>query len=38
MSAGLPVSAMKQTGRVMGIGDGDRELDFNPGALFGNKK
>jgi len=35
---GLPVSGIKTVGRVLGIGDGDGELDFNPGALAGRRR
>jgi hypothetical protein len=36
-SQGLPVSGAKQLGRAFGIGDGDGELDFNPGAFLGRR-
>jgi hypothetical protein len=37
MAKGLPVSGIKEAGRVIGIGDGDREPSFNPGAVFGRR-
>jgi hypothetical protein len=37
MAKGLPVSGPKQIGRVIGIGDGDGELGFNPGAVSGRR-
>jgi hypothetical protein len=37
MAKGLPVSGIKEAGRVTGIGDGDGKPDFNPGALWGKK-
>jgi hypothetical protein len=36
-SQGLPVSGAKQLGRVFGVGDGDEELNINPGALLGRR-
>jgi hypothetical protein len=35
---GLPVSGIKEAGRVFGIGDGDGEFDFYPQAFFGQRK
>jgi hypothetical protein len=37
MTKGLPVSGTKEAGRLFGIGDGDGELGFNPGALLGRR-
>jgi hypothetical protein len=34
LSTGLPVSGAKEAGRVIGVGDGDGELSFNPGAAI----
>jgi hypothetical protein len=33
----LPLSGPKTIGRALGIGDGDGELNFNPGALLGRR-
>jgi len=38
MAVGLPTSATKEYGKVFGIGDGDGELDFNPGAVIKREK
>jgi hypothetical protein len=35
---GIPVSGLKEAGRVIGIGDGDGEFDFYPQALLGQRK
>jgi hypothetical protein len=37
MTFGVPVSGAKELGRVFGIGDGDGELGFNPGAFIGRR-
>ena len=37
MAKGLPVSGIKETGRVLGIGDGDGEMTINPWAVTGRR-
>jgi hypothetical protein len=37
-ASGAPVSGGKQAGRVLGIGDGEEGLDFNPWAIVGRKE
>ena len=34
---GLPVSGIREAGRAFGIGDGDGEPEFNPGAFAGRR-
>jgi hypothetical protein len=38
MSVGLPTSGTKEFGKLFGIGDGDGEFNFNPGAVIGRDK
>ena len=37
LTIGLPVSGIKEAGALVGIGDDDGELSFNPGALAGRR-
>jgi hypothetical protein len=37
LATGLPVSAAKEYGRVIGIGDGDGEMTINPWAVTGRR-
>jgi len=34
---GIPLSGVKTIGRTLGIGDGDGELNFKPGAIVGRR-
>jgi len=34
---GLPISGIKELGALFGVGDGDGELNINPGALAGRR-
>jgi len=38
MTKGLPVSGKNEIGKLFGIGDGDGEFNFNPGAVIGRDK
>ena len=37
LTLGLPLSGIKEAGALFGIGDGDGEIELNPGALAGRR-